>query len=70
MKRQRVQISDDPECSVELLHDPEDPAVWIVKKCVRRLFWRSCPHVRWFNTREQAERYAGDLVRACRQAGA
>lgn len=68
MKRQRELISDDPDCTIMLLHDPEDPCVWIVRKCVRRLFWRRCTHSRWFNTRLQAERYADDLVRACRQA--
>ncbi len=67
MKLTKVLVSDDPDCNVVILNHPEDPTAWIVRKYKKILFLRRCLHSRWFHTREQAERYAGELARVCRQ---
>ena len=48
---------------ITLYHDPEDPLSWVLRKWKKQLFWRKCTLNRWFITRDQAERYAAQLVK-------
>ncbi|MDX9759145.1 MAG: hypothetical protein RBU27_08300 [Bacteroidota bacterium] len=58
-------LSDGNGCHVTLFHDPDDPLSWIIRKWKRGLFGRRCELSRWFATREQAEQFAGALIREC-----
>lgn len=67
-EKTEIVISDSDDCFITLLHYPDDPASWIVRKWERRLLWKKRALSRWFNTRDLAEQFARLLVRECGKA--
>jgi hypothetical protein len=69
MKKDIIIISDQPGCRVTILHYPDDPCAWIVRKWVRTGLLRRRVDSRWFNHRDAAERYAKSIARDCGTRG-
>lgn len=63
MDKTETVISSIPGCYIKILHYPEDPATWIVKKLKRRLFGKKEILTRWFSRKDQAVKFAEDLKR-------
>jgi hypothetical protein len=65
MKKITIIISNQSDCRIVLLHYSDDPLSWIVRKWVRKGFWRTRTESRWFNHRDVAEKYAKQLALEC-----
>ncbi len=65
MKKFEHTLSDRSDCRITLIHDPDDPLSWIIRKWERGLLGRRVTLSRWFTTRGQAERFAQTLVKEC-----
>jgi hypothetical protein len=65
MSKFETVLHSKSDCLITLFHDPDDFMSWIVRKWKRRWIGKKCLVSRWFNTREQAEHYAQQLVREC-----
>ncbi len=63
-KLERI-LSDRNECYLTLSHNTEDPSTWILRRWKPGLFGKRMTLARWFLTEDQAEDYAGKLVKEC-----
>ena len=52
-------------CNITLFHDPADPCSYVVRKWKKGILGKRLELSQWFNTREQAERYARRLIEEC-----
>lgn len=60
-----TRLSAPASCNITLYHDPDDPCSWVVRKWKKGLFGKRLELSKWFNTKEQAERYARLLIEQC-----
>jgi len=58
-------LSDRKECYLTLSHNTEDPSTWILCRWKPGLFGKRKSLVLWFLTEDQAEAYAGKLIKEC-----
>ena len=62
MKKITVLISNQPGNRVALIHYPDDPSSWIVRKWVRKGLCLKRTESKWFNRKDLAERYAKSIA--------
>ncbi|PLX32788.1 MAG: hypothetical protein C0600_01635 [Ignavibacteria bacterium] len=60
-----TRLSTPASCHITLFHDPTDPCTWVIRKWKKGLFGRRLELSQWFNTKEQAERFANGLIEEC-----
>ena len=63
MKKLTEMLHTDPHCMVRLTHYPDDICAWILESWEKGFPCRKNTVTHWYNTRQQAERAAQDIIR-------
>ncbi len=56
-------VSDDRSCYITLTHDDNDPAMWIVRRWKKIMWFKKRISSNWFIGKEQAMTFATEMKR-------